>query len=158
VAAWSRYGDGKVVGYGDSSSCADGTGSEPHANNWTEAGSDNREFFLNASLWLLAGGSTGVGDGVPHNLGLDLRVYPNPFNPRTTVAFDMPRDAHASVTVHDLQGRLVRTLHGGVLAAGSHTIAWDGTDDAHRSLASGVYLVRAVGAEMISYTKVVLTR
>ena len=157
VAAWSRYGDGKIVGYGDSSSCADGTGSESHADNWTEAGSDNREFFLNASLWLLAGGSTGV-DEVPHNLGLDLRAYPNPFNPRTTVAFEMPRDAHVTVTVHDLQGRLMRTLHTGDLSAGPHAISWNGDDDDGRPLASGVYLVRAAGAGLLNLTKVVLAR
>ncbi len=158
VAAWSRYGDGKIVGYGDSSSCADGTGSESHANNWTEVGSDNREFFLNASEWLLADIGTAVGDGVPHNLGLDLRAYPNPFNPRTTVAFEMPRDGHVAVTVHDLQGRLLSTLHKGAVGAGPHTLAWDGTDDSGRSLASGVYLVRAAGADLLSFTKVVLAR
>ncbi|MBU0742885.1 hypothetical protein KJ554_11110 [bacterium] len=158
VAAWSRYGDGKIVGFGDSSSCADGTGSETHEDNWTEVGSDNREFFLNASEWLLDSPGTGIGDGVPHTLGLELRAHPNPFNPRTSVSFDLPRDAHVEVTVHDLQGRTLRTLHGGVLSAGPHSLVWGGTDDAGRPLASGVYLVRAAGAGLLNFTKVVLAR
>jgi hypothetical protein len=71
-AAWSRYGQGKIVGFGDSSCTADGTDSESHENNWTEVGSDNREFFLNASVWLLTTDATAVGE--------------TPFTPASTCA------------------------------------------------------------------------
>jgi len=158
MAAWSRYGDGKVVGYGDSSSMADGTGAESHEDNWSEAGADHREFFLNACVWLLDNPSTGVEGEVPYNPGLDLRAYPNPFNPRTTVSFTMPRDGVALVTVHDLRGRILRTLHDGHLASGPHTATWNGLDDNGQPLSSGVYLVRAAGAGLLNYTKVVLAR
>ncbi|MBK9305445.1 MAG: T9SS type A sorting domain-containing protein [bacterium] len=157
VAAWSRYGQGKIVGYGDSSSTADGTDSESHENNWTEAGSDNREFFLNASAWLLAADATAVGE-LPLNPGLDLRVRPNPFNPQTSIAFTLPADGPARVAVYDLQGRLVRSLHEGDLAAGPHALAWDGRNDGGRAAASGVYLVRAAGGGFVSITKAVLAR
>lgn len=158
VAGWSRYGQGRVVGYGDSSSCADGTGSESHEPNWTEAGSDNREFFLNASAWLLAG-DTASAAGSPAPLpGLDLRAAPNPFNPRTTVRFTLRSDARASVTVHDLKGRTVRTLLDEERGVGTHTVLFDGTSDDGRGLASGTYLVRAAAGGMVSWTKVVLTR
>ena len=158
VAAWSRYGSGKIVGYGDSSSMADGTGTESHEDNWTEAGSNNREFFLNACVWLLDDPGTGVEDEVPYNLGLGLRVYPNPFNPRTTVSFVMPRDGVVEVTVHDLQGRNLRTLHSGYLTAGAQGMTWNGMDNAGLPMASGVYLVRATGVGLVNYTKVVLAR
>ena len=157
VAAWSRHGNGKVVGYGDSSSTGDGTDSETHADNWTEAGSNNREFFLNASAWLLTPTGTAVGD-VPLNPGHDLHAAPNPFNPSTRVSFTMPADGAVRLTVHDLQGRLVRTLVDGVRNAGEHSIVFDGRDMAGRSLASGVYLVRAQGTGMVSWTKVVLSK
>lgn len=157
VAAWSRYGQGKIVGYGDSSSTADGTDSESHENNWTEAGSDNREFFLNASAWLLAADATAVGD-LPRNPGLDLRVRPNPFNPQTSIAFTLPAAGPARVAVYDLQGRLVCTLHEGDLAAGPHALAWDGRNDGGRAAASGVYLVRAAGGGFVNITKAVLAR
>ncbi|MDO9693147.1 MAG: FlgD immunoglobulin-like domain containing protein [Candidatus Latescibacteria bacterium] len=157
VAAWSRYGQGKIVGYGDSSSTADGTDSESHENNWTEAGSDNREFFLNASAWLLASDATAVGE-LPLNPGLDLRVRPNPFNPQTSIAFTLPAEGPARVAVYDLQGRLVRTLHEGDLAAGPHALAWDGRNDGGRAAASGVYLVRAAGGGFVNITKAVLAR
>ena len=158
VAAWSRYGDGKVVGYGDSSSMADGTGSETHADNWTEAGSDNREFFLNASLWLLAGDDvTAVGDA-PALPGLNLRAGPNPFNPRTEISFDMPRGGFATVEVFDLKGRLMRRLLASEVDSGRRTVAFDGRDGSGRSLPSGIYLVRAAGAGLVSYTKVTLAK
>jgi len=156
-AAWSRYGQGKIVGFGDSSCTADGTDSESHENNWTEAGSDNREFFLNASVWLLTSDATAIGE-TPFNPGLDLRVRPNPFNPQTSVAFTLPADGPARVAVYDLQGRLVRTLHDGALAAGPHALAWDGRDEGGHAAASGVYLVRASASGFVNISKAVLAR
>ena len=157
VAAWSRYGNGKVVGYGDSSSTGDGTDSEFHEPNWTEAGSNNREFFLNASAWLLTPIGTGV-DQVPANLGHDLHAAPNPFNPTTLLSFTMPTDGVVRVSVHDLQGRLVRTLVDGVRGAGEHSVVFDGRDESGHTLASSVYLVRAQSAGLTSWTKVLLAK
>ncbi len=157
VAAWSRYGLGRVVGYGDSSSCADGTGSESHNNNWLEAGSDNRSFFLNASTWLLSSEALATGDTLPLP-GLDLRAAPNPFNPSTQVRFTMPSAGGVSVTVHDIKGRKVRTLLTGIRDAGTHVITFDGRTDEGTALPSGVYLIRATGRTMVSWTKVMLAK
>ncbi|MCB1150768.1 hypothetical protein KDK88_04435 [bacterium] len=158
VAAWSRYGQGKVVGYGDSSSCADGTDTETHEPNWTEVGSDNRAFFLNASAWLLQGDTASGVDAAIPNPGLDLRAAPNPFNPRTEIRFTLPREARTLVTVHDLRGRTVRTLLDATREASTHTVLFDGTGDDGRALPSGAYLVRIVADGMVSWTKVALTR
>jgi hypothetical protein len=68
--------------------------------------------------------------------------YPNPFNPRTTVAFSVPAPGHATVHIHDVRGRLVQTLVDEAVAAGRHARVWDGTDDGGRPVASGVYLYR----------------
>ena len=161
IAAWSRYGDGRVVGFGDSSSCADGTGSEPHANNWNEAGADNREFFLNATWWLLTGGLVGVADGElpgPSGWGLDLRAWPNPFNPTTAIHFSLPAAGWTEVAVYDLRGSRVRTVLAGQRSAGEHSVTWDGRDDGGRRLPSGVYLVRATGPASTAFTKVSLAK
>ena len=64
--------------------------------------------------------------------------YPNPFNPVTQIAFDLPEAAMVAVQVYDLLGRRVLTLPGQSLGAGSNrTVAVDGS-----SLASGLYLYR----------------
>jgi hypothetical protein len=69
---------------------------------------------------------------------------PNPFNPRTTIRFDVPATAGSLVPtrleVFDLKGRLVRRLHAGPLAPGAHALEWDGRDDGGSGVGSGVYL------------------
>jgi hypothetical protein len=65
---------------------------------------------------------------------------PNPFNPRTTIAFSVPASAQpVSLRIYDLRGRQVRALVDEVLAAGQHRVTWDGRDDRDRPLASGIY-------------------
>ncbi|ARA93673.1 hypothetical protein AWN76_011195 [Rhodothermaceae bacterium RA] len=61
--------------------------------------------------------------------------YPNPFNPRTTIRFDLPEAAVVRLAVYDLLGRPVATLLDGLTPAGSHTVTVDA-----RRWASGVYL------------------
>jgi flagellar hook assembly protein FlgD len=82
-----------------------------------------------------------------------LKNFPNPFNPRTTVEFTLKRDAAASLRVYDAQGRLVRTLLSSYLAAGRHSVPWNGLDDTGRPSASGVYFIRLqAGGEYLSRT------
>lgn len=66
--------------------------------------------------------------------------YPNPFNPRTTVRFDLPRTSRVRMSVYDIGGRLVRTLiDGATIDAGRQEIVWEGRDAAGRSVGAGVY-------------------
>ncbi|MDY0109355.1 MAG: FlgD immunoglobulin-like domain containing protein [Candidatus Krumholzibacteria bacterium] len=74
-------------------------------------------------------------------------AYPNPFNPLTTIAFDLPRDARVRLRIHDVAGRLVRELVDADLTAGSHRIAWDGTDRAGSRQPSGVYFYQLITPE-----------
>ncbi len=68
---------------------------------------------------------------------------PNPFNPTTTLSFDLPRQETVTLRVFDLQGRLVRSLLSGeVLSQGRHEAVWDGRDDTGRQAASGTYFYR----------------
>jgi hypothetical protein len=63
--------------------------------------------------------------------------FPNPFNPTTTIYYDLPHDSRVSIKVYDIIGREVRSLVNGVEEAGSHDIRFDG-----RNLASGAYVYR----------------
>ncbi len=75
--------------------------------------------------------------------GLQLHACtPNPFNPATTIRFDLPYPENVKLTVHAVDGRLVATLVEGRREAGVHEIVWRGCDDAGRRVASGAYLVR----------------
>jgi hypothetical protein len=67
---------------------------------------------------------------------------PNPCNPSTSIRFDLGSATHVRLQLHDVAGRLVRTLADGPLPAGAHAVGWDGRDDAGRRAASGAYLCR----------------
>ena len=64
-------------------------------------------------------------------------AYPNPFNPVTRINFDLPVDSHVSMTIYNLQGRLVTTLSDEIKSAGYHTITWNASQQA-----SGIYFVK----------------
>lgn len=65
--------------------------------------------------------------------------WPNPFNPRTTIAYDVGVPGKVTIRVYDAGGRRVATLVDRVHAPGSYRVLWDGTDDRGRTLSSGVY-------------------
>ena len=80
--------------------------------------------------------------GVPVTAPLaeaNMLVYPNPFNPSTTVAFALPDAGRIQLAVYDLGGRLVRTLAEGSFGVGPQQVPWDGRDDQGNPMASGVY-------------------
>ncbi len=84
-------------------------------------------------------GPIGVEDQVPDIRVLAVNAYPNPFNPKTTLALSLPRAGHVSVKIYNLRGELVRTLQDGHLVAGRHELVWDGCDGGGARSASGVY-------------------
>jgi endonuclease/exonuclease/phosphatase family metal-dependent hydrolase len=82
---------------------------------------------------------------VPAEAGARLLPnVPNPFNPSTTVRFELDRAASVKLKIYDARGRLVRELAAGTFTAGIHGVLWDGTDRAGRQVASGVYHARMV--------------
>lgn len=83
---------------------------------------------------------------------------PNPFNPVTTIKFEVPTAGPIELAVYDLRGVKVRTLFKGQHAAGRDQISWDGADDAGRSLPSGIYLYRLTTAGENRTRKMTLVR
>lgn len=83
--------------------------------------------------------------GVPGALPTALRLHPcrpNPFNPRTTITYDLPEAGGVRLAVFDLAGRLVRMLVDESRSQGSYEAVWDGRDAAGREVGSGTYLAR----------------
>lgn len=101
---------------------------------------------------------TGASDGMPARFALHA-CRPNPFNPRTTIRYDLPEPASVELVVFDLTGRLVRTLIGDAHeAAGARAVDWDGRDDRGRSLGSGVYLCRMTAGSFRETKRMLLVR
>ena len=89
--------------------------------------------------------------------GLD-HISPNPFNPRTSIAYRVERDGPVLLTVHDLRGARVRTLVSSSRSAGEYSVAWNGRDDQGRAVSSGLYLVRLQTADAVDGAKLVLSK
>jgi len=85
-------------------------------------------------------------------------AHPNPFNPRTTINFELPNPARTTVDVLDVRGRLVRRLSQGELGAGSHSRVWDGLAGDGRATSAGVYLIRVRSGGHDGTVKVLLAK
>jgi hypothetical protein len=89
---------------------------------------------------------------VPRQYAL-LGNFPNPFNPTTTVRYEVRAVGHVTLTVHDILGRLTVTLVDGVASVGTHDVRFDGS-----SLASGVYFVHMAAPGYTDTKKMVLLK
>ncbi|MFN2371710.1 MAG: hypothetical protein ABR506_11255, partial [Candidatus Krumholzibacteriia bacterium] len=87
-----------------------------------------------------------------------LVAAPNPFNPRTELRFALARPGRVMLAIHDLTGRRVAVLADRELAAGPHTVPWQGHDAAGRSVASGVYVARLTTAQGTTTARLTLLR
>jgi len=92
------------------------------------------------------------------NIG-GLESFPNPFNPSTTIRFDLAQASSTSLTVLDLAGRLVRRLlDDEEMAIGRHEIHWNGRDDSGRSVPTGVYLYHLAAGDHVETQKITLLK
>lgn len=110
---------------------------------------------------------TGIGDngrGSSSKLprGFLLRQnFPNPFNPSTTIRFEIDATVAGSeveLSIYSLRGKRVRTLVSEKMDPGTHALHWDGTDDRGSPLPSGIYIYRLQVGEDRSTRKMLLAR
>ena len=85
-------------------------------------------------------GATLAADSPPTRPSVgNVSASPNPFNPRTNISFRLSQAQDVQVKVYGLRGDLIQTLNAGSLAAGEHSLSWQGVDQAGRTVGSGVY-------------------
>lgn len=97
------------------------------------------------------------GDAAPAGMTLS-RNYPNPAARSTTIQFQLPDAGHIELYVHNILGDRIRTLIDGRRAAGSHTVRWDGLDDAANAVPGGMYLYVLRSGARTTAGKLVLVR
>ncbi len=91
--------------------------------------------------------------------GFELKQnHPNPFNPTTRISFAIPEAEHVSLQIFNVDGRKVKTLVDGDLAAGEHTYEWDSTDDSGHRVATGIYLYRLTAGDVTATKKMTLIK
>jgi PKD repeat protein len=80
--------------------------------------------------------------------------YPNPFNDRTTLIYQIPDPAEIALSVYDIGGQHIATIAEGHRDAGEYAVTWDGRDDRGYPVASGVYIVQLNGGPSSQSQKV----
>jgi len=107
---------------------------------------ESGDVFSSGSLALMQSNRT------PEEYGL-MQNHPNPFNPVTTIRFNLPEDTQVKLEVYDVQGRLVETLANGTFSSGFHAAEWNAT-----GVSSGVYFYRLVTPSFTEMKKMILLR
>jgi hypothetical protein len=115
------------------------------------------------SVWiaLIEEGQVGIGPLASNASGFGLELlpnHPNPFNPSTTLSFDVDRERPVNVAVFDIAGRQVAVLADRHYGPGRHSLEWDGRNMAGRDVASGTYLVRMITGDQRQTRKITLIR
>ena len=113
---------------------------------------------LNDDEWEKVNAALGNPD-LPRSYALSQNI-PNPFNPSTTIAYQVAESSavHVNVSVYNLRGELVRTLVDEFKDAGLYNVFWDGTDNKGSDLSSGVYFYRMSAGKFSQTRKMVLLK
>ncbi len=109
------------------------------------------------SGYLVANSTTSVIPGSAP-AGPALSAAPNATAADVTLRFSLTRGGRVTLGVFSVEGRRVRTLHKGTLAAGSHEVTWDGRDDVGRLVADGLYFARLETSQGLRTTRIARTR
>ena len=112
---------------------------------------DDRVVFVD-----LYGLST-VSEGIPTVFALHEN-YPNPFNPTTTLRFDLPDISDVTLTIYNMLGQRVRTFNMNDTPAGFHSIKWNATNDYGDPVGAGVYLYQLRANQFVKTRKMVLLK
>ncbi|MBU36226.1 MAG: hypothetical protein CMG29_03355 [Candidatus Marinimicrobia bacterium] len=84
--------------------------------------------------------------------------FPNPFNPVTTLRYDLPENSFVNVTIYDMLGRGIRTLVNTTQDAGFKSVIWNATNDFGKPVSAGVYLYQIQAGDFIQTKKMVLLK
>ena len=93
---------------------------------------------------LIAGDNTSTEDNIVQQVTLINSIYPNPFNPETTLSYTVPSNAFVTLEVYNVKGQKVKTLVNQNMQQGSYTAVWNGTDENNTAVTSGLYFGKCV--------------
>lgn len=119
----------------------------------------NRATFLaNVEDWFgVTSVDQKIGDNLPTTFAL-RNNYPNPFNPTTSIVYDLPKTSRVELSIYNVLGQKIRTLINGNKSAGRYLATWDGRDDAGIPVTSGVYFYKIMAGDFIQSHKMMLVK
>jgi len=124
--------------------------------------------YSTTKTWIVLVSTVGIGKDPPVGGEGPVKIpdldqnYPNPFNPSTTIPFEIPGESgtqhHVKLTIHDLRGRLVRTLFDSEAEPGTRNVVWDGINDRGTHVSSGVYICTLQCDDQVGTRKLTVLR
>jgi len=87
-----------------------------------------------------------------------INNYPNPFNPVTTLRYDLPENVHVNITIYDMLGRQIKNLINQTQDAGYRSVRWNATDDYGKPVSAGIYLYQIQAGEFVQTKKMILLK
>jgi len=118
----------------------------------------NNPQYIQGSALLYEYNESSVDDDVISNNNKLLGNYPNPFNPTTTISYDLNNNSKVKLGIFNIKGQKVLTLEDGEKIAGHHNIVWNGKDSEGSSVSSGVYFYKLDTEDYSSVKKMVLMK
>ena len=118
---------------------------------------DNDEEEVTVQLTGIAVELSVDGHQIPDKFTLHQN-HPNPFNPVTTLRYDLPEDAMVNITIYDMMGRVVRTMVNTQQNTGFKSVRWNATNDAGSSVSAGLYLYMIQAGDFRQTKKMVLLK
>jgi len=113
---------------------------------------DDRVVFVNRYEYLSI-----AAEGIPTEFAL-RENYPNPFNPTTTLRFDLPEVSSITLTIYNMLGQKVKTFNMQNTPAGYHSVTWNATNDLGEQVGAGVYLYQLQTNNFVKTRKMVLLK
>ncbi|MDG2398462.1 MAG: FlgD immunoglobulin-like domain containing protein, partial [Candidatus Marinimicrobia bacterium] len=96
-------------------------------------------------------------EGIPTQFTLHEN-YPNPFNPTTTLRFDLPEVSDLTLSIYNMLGQKVKTFNMQSIPAGYHAIKWNGKNDHNQSVSGGVYIYKLQSRKEMQMRKMILLK
>lgn len=117
----------------------------------------NNEGEISNTFTIMVTSIDNLGNAIPDEYALGQN-YPNPFNPTTSIIYQLPVSGNVTLRIYNLNGELVNTLVNGEMAAGYHTVKWNGLTSTGRVITSGVYLYKIQAGDFVQVRKMIMMK
>ncbi len=94
---------------------------------------------------------------LPQNYAMEQN-FPNPFNPSTTIRYGLPEDSNASLTIYNVRGQVIQTLHSGHQSPGWYEVVWNGETADGYTISTGIYFVRLIAGDYSQVIKMLMIK